>query len=185
MIELGYMAKRIIGSPDWLDAPHVRDVYAVANCVSNDFCGYIDFWKHNGFWFFDSPALIRDIANENEIALTDTALVYYRGHQTQFDADLSQWTDYDADADIQTMVSPPTSERFLGYDIVTYSMQNSPECSPLSCNNLAKDVCANQHCLIDSLDYAIQQLESGVFNNSESGPYRIIAVNVVEWSDVG
>jgi hypothetical protein len=26
----------------------------------------INFWKHNGFWFFDSPQFIIDIARENE-----------------------------------------------------------------------------------------------------------------------
>lgn len=39
--------------------------------------------------------------------------------------------------------------------------------------------------LIDSLDYASDQLKNGVFNDSEPGPYRIIAVNAVRWADVG
>jgi hypothetical protein len=184
MIELGYMAKRVVFRPDWLDVPHVRDVYAVANCVSEDFCDYINFWRHNDFWFFDSPALIRSIANEHNIDLTNTMLVYYRGHDKQFDAELGEWTDYDRDPGIRTAVSPPQAETFFGYDIVTYSMQNAPECSPLSCNGLAKDVCVNEHCLIDTLNYAIDQLENGVFNNSEPGPYRIIGVSAVRWSEV-
>lgn len=185
MIELGYMAKQISPRPDWLGAPNVRSVYSVANCVSNDFCDYIHYWKHNGFWFFDSPGLIRSIGTENDIDLTDTILVFYRGHDTQFDADLDRWTRYGANGDFQTAVSPPLAAKFLGFDIVTYSMQNAPECSPLSCNNLAKELRVNEYCLLDSLDYAIEQLERGVFNTSEPGPYRIIAVNAVEWPDVG
>lgn len=185
MIELGYMAKRIISRPDWLDVPGVRDVYAVSNCMSNDFCDYIDYWKHNGFWFFDSPALIRAVATENDIDLTETVLVYYRGYHMQYDADLKKWTPYQAEADFRTAVSPPTDATFLGYDIVTYSMQNMPECSPLSCNKLAADVRVNEHCLIDSLGDAIDRLNIGAFNNSEPGPYRIIAVHAVDRPGVG
>ncbi len=185
MIELGYMAKRILLRPDWLDVPNVHDVYAVSDCISKNFCDDIGSWKHNGFWFFDSPALIQGIAAENDIDLTDAILVYYRGHEAQFDADRNLWTDYHADADIRTAVSPPTSGNVLGYDVVTYSMQNSPECSPLSCNSVASDVRVNEHCLIDSLDDAIERLENGAFNHSEPGPFRIIAVTAVEWSDIG
>lgn len=179
MYELGYMAKRIIKRPDWLDAPIVREIYSVANCGSENFCDYIHFWKHNGFWLFDSPELIRTISTDN-IDLTDTVLLYYRGHDTQYDADLKVWTEFNADENFQTAVSVPTTTRCLGYDIVTYSMQNAPECSPLSCNNLATTVEVNEFCLIDSLDSAIEQLENGGFNNSEPGPYRIMEVNIIE-----
>jgi hypothetical protein len=188
MIELGYMAKHIILRPEWLDVPKVRDIYAVSNCNSHDFSDYINYWKHNGFWFFDSPMLIREIATENDIDLSDTSLLYYRGHAQQFDADRDAWTNYPADADIADIaasVVPPSNESLLGYDIVTYSMQNSHECSPLSCNHMATDVRVNEHCLIESLDYAIDRLQNGIFNDSEPGPYRIIAVNAVKWPPVG
>lgn len=185
MIELGYMAKRVVFRPDWLDVPHVRDIYAVANCVSGDFCDYMNLWRHNGFWFFDSPTLIRTIASEKNFDVANTSLLYYRGHGKQFDADLGKWTDCYRDPDIWTSVSPPHGDTFLGFDIVTYSMQNAQECSPLSCNGLAKQVRVNEHCLIDTLDYAIGQLENGAFTNSEPGPYRIIGVSAVRWSDVG
>lgn len=185
MIELGYMAKQIAKRPAWLDHSGVRDIYAVSNCVSADFCDYVNFWMHNGFWFFDSPNRIRDAASEHNIDLTDTSLLYYRGHPKQFNADTSAWTDYSPDPAFETDVSPPSNELLLGFDVVTYSMQNSPECSPLSCNGVALDVDVNEHCLIASIDYAIDRLENGIFNNSEPGPYRIIAVNSVRWPNVG
>ena len=185
MIDLGYMAKRIALRPKWLEVPTVHDIYAVSDCVSDDFCDFVNYWKHNGFWFFDSPVLIRDIATENQIDLTDTELVYYRGHPKQFDADLEAWTDYAPDDAFATNVTAPSDETLIGFDVVTYSMQNSPECSPLSCNHVATDVHVNKHCLIESLDYAIDRLENGVFNDSEPGPYRIIEVNAVRWQTVG
>ena len=180
MIELGYMAKRIVTRPDWLDVPNVRDIYAVSDCISDDFCDYINFWVHNGFWFFNSPNVIQSLCTANQIDLTDTRLVYYRGYELQFDADARSWVSFVGDDHFDTSVSAPSSANLLGYDIVTYSMQNMPECSPLSCNHLATEVRVNEHCLIDSLDYAKDRLQNGVFEDSEPGPFRIIAVNSVD-----
>ena len=68
---------------------------------------------------------------------------------------------------------------------MTYSSQTTPECSPLSCNSIAKEVAANEHCLLDSLDDAINLLETGVFDNSEPGPFRIISVSRADWEQLG
>lgn len=185
MIDLGYMAKRIVERPDWLGVPNVRDIYAVANCISDDFCDYINYWKHNGFWFFDSVASLRAVASEPDVDLASTKLVYYRGYPRQYDAGRGEWAEYSADRDFSTNVAPPVSASILGYDVVTYSMQNAPECSPLSCNHVATEVNVNEHCLIDSLDYAIDRLQNGMFDNAEPGPCRIIAIYAVEWPKYG
>jgi hypothetical protein len=55
MIPVGYMAKRVCRTPDWLGAPHVIDVYSVSGCISENFADYIQYWRHNGYWLFDSP----------------------------------------------------------------------------------------------------------------------------------
>jgi hypothetical protein len=185
MIELGYMAKRILERPDWLAVPTVKDVYAVCACMSEDFCDYIPYWKHNGFWFFDSPSVIRMVASENGIELLDTVLLYFRGYDRQFDADNGKWMDYGPEPSIRTAVAPPESSELLGYDIVTYSMQNAPEHSPLSCNHVATNLRVNEHCLISSLDYAVEQLENGAFNSAEPGQFRIIAVHALPWPKSG
>ena len=65
MIPVGYMAKRVTKKPDWLKADTVHDVYSVTNCLSKDFADYINYWKHNGYWFFDSPEIIQNLAREN------------------------------------------------------------------------------------------------------------------------
>ena len=179
------MAKRVVLRPEWLDAPKVIDICAVSKCVSNDFCDYINYWKHNGFWFFDTPIDIRNVAFENGIDISDTTLFYYRGHPQQFDNDSNVWIDYSADADLPTNVLPPLDEKFLGFDVVTYSVQNAPECSPLSCNHLASKLHVNKHCLIESLDYAVDCIENGAFIYCEPGPFRIISVNSLRWPSVG
>jgi hypothetical protein len=95
----------------------------------------------------------------------------------KFDADRRLWIPFLPERVFETCVIPPGSASCLGYDVVTCSMQNSPECSPLSCNGLATDIQANENCLIDSLDYAKECLEDGMFDNSEPKPFRLIEVN--------
>jgi hypothetical protein len=43
------MAKRVRTSSDWLQAPHVIDIFFVSGCISEDFADYIGYWKHNGY----------------------------------------------------------------------------------------------------------------------------------------
>ncbi len=179
MIKLGYMAKRIVERPDWLAVPPVHDVYAVSNCISPDFADYTEFWSHNGFWFFDQPSHILRLCSQHGISLDDLTFVYYEAFPQQFDTENRTWHGFAPDPDTKTDVSSPTNPHLLGYDIVSYSMQNAPECSPLSCNHVAADVRVNSHCLIDTLDYAIECLETGIFDNAEPGPMRVISVHTL------
>ena len=75
MIPAGYLAKRVHKKPDWLQAPQVIGVYSVGNCVCDD-ADHIPFWKHNGYWFFDSPEILKRVAKENLIPLEETSLFY-------------------------------------------------------------------------------------------------------------
>ena len=56
MIPVGYMYKKIVIKPDWLKAANIVDVYSLSNCISHGFADYINYWQHNGYWLFDSPA---------------------------------------------------------------------------------------------------------------------------------
>lgn len=55
MIPVGYISKKVVVRPDWLKANNVEDIYAVIDCISEPFADYINFWKHNLYWFFNSP----------------------------------------------------------------------------------------------------------------------------------
>jgi hypothetical protein len=79
-------------------------------------------------------------------------------------------------------VSVPEAKVLEGYDVVTFYVQTSPGCSPLSCNRLAAEVETNTRCLLQSFEQARTLLENGTFNDSESGPYRIFAVYSVVWA---
>ncbi len=181
MIPAGYMAKKVVKKPDWLEADNVRDIYSVSGCVSEPFADYIDFWRHNGYWFFDSPKIIASLAREKAISLEGTPLFYYEVHELEYHEDNSKWLGFGPEKSFKTDVAVPAKKILEGFDIVTFSAGTSPECSPLSCNYLAREIKTNLHCLLDSFDEAKQSLESGKFRNSEPGPLRIFAVYSTEW----
>ena len=61
MIPAGYLYKEIVGAPDWVGAPAGTAVYSLSNCISDDFTDYIPYWRHNGFWLFDSESVKESI----------------------------------------------------------------------------------------------------------------------------
>jgi hypothetical protein len=174
------MYKRVAAAPDFLRALHVADIYSVSCHVSDNFADYIDFWRHNGYWLFDSPAGIRALASKQSISLDGLRLFYYEAYELQYDGETASWVPFEREASFETNVQPPGASTLEGFDVVTFSTGTAPECSPLSCNALAANISTNSHCLLPSLDAAVRALESGGFDNSEPGPYRIIAVYSVD-----
>ena len=81
MIPAGYMAKHVSIRTDWLKAEHVNDIYSISSHVSKNFAEYINFWKHNGYWLFNSPEMILEVSKENSLDVTRTSR-----NQTGFDA---------------------------------------------------------------------------------------------------
>jgi hypothetical protein len=181
MMPLGYMAKRVSKKPDWLEASQVTDIYSVSDCVSESFADYIHYWKHNGYWFFNSPEIIRSLAEENSIQLDGTSLFYYEAYEMEFDGECWRTFAPEKSFPIPINVVAPFRKASEGFDVVTFRARTSPECSPLSCNSLAGKLSTNAHCLFPSLEEAKTLLEDGAFENSEPGPWRIFSVQSVEW----
>ena len=147
MIPVGYMAKQVSSSPGWLKASQVTDVYSVSGCVSEFFCDdYIDSWKHNGYWLFDSPAVIEEVAREKSISVEGTKLFYYEAYELEFTG--KEWRQYFPEESMPNNILPPPHKTPEGFDVVTFSAGNSPECSPLSCNGLAEEIPTNSNCLM-------------------------------------
>ncbi|MGH7847554.1 MAG: hypothetical protein ACREQW_20620 [Candidatus Binatia bacterium] len=170
------MAKRVCARPDGLEAGAVLDIYSVSGCLSEAFADYINCWKHNGYWLFDSPAVIEDLARSHAIDLAGTKFFYYELYEREFHENKKEWQLVHPESSFVTNVAVPKEKYLEGYDVVTFSCGNAPECSPLSCNSIARSLAVNQHCLLDSFEQARQYLEDGRFNDSEPGPYRIFAV---------
>ena len=183
MIAVGYMAKRVATRPSWLKAAHVADVFSVSGCMSPDFADYIRFWKHNGYWLFDSPETIRAVALEHAIDLSGTSLFYYEVGDQEFDEKERRWTSFQAEPTFSTDIIVPSRMNLEGYDIVSFSARTNPEHSPLSCNALAEEIDTNRHCLLDSFERAQQLLNDGALNQAEPGPFRIFAVYSTPWPE--
>lgn len=180
MQPLGYMYKRVELRPEWLAAQQVHDVYSLSGCISEDFADYVPFWKHNGFWLYDSRSTLEQIAGENGISLEGMTLFYYEAYEREYDREKKAWVPFEPEASIGTDIQIPTAKHLEGYDITTFSAHTSPECSPLSCNSCATTVHTNDHCLLESFEEAKDVLESNRLGPCEPGPYRIIAVYTVD-----
>jgi hypothetical protein len=180
MVPIGYMYKRVAAAPEWLHAPHVVDVYSLSADVSENFADYIKFWRHNGYWLFDSPDIILALASEHSISVEGLKLFYYEAYELQYDDKSAEWIPYEPEETFVTDVQTPSARTLEGFDVVTFSVGSSPECSPLSCNSLAARISTNSHCLLPSHEAAVRALETGCFGNSEPGPFRIIAVYSVD-----
>jgi hypothetical protein len=187
MIPAGYMYKFAGGPPTHLTAEGVVDIFSVGACSGSNspfFAEYINYWKHNGYWFFNSPEVIEQIASDENIDLSAMTLFYYEFYEFEFDLNddpgnshhVEGWAVFEPTSDFVTDVSLPEQKRLAGYDVTEYVYSSSPGCSLLSCSNLAARFAVNSHCLFDTLDQAKQAVESGLFNAMEPGPYRILAV---------
>lgn len=187
MIKLGYLAKQVATTPAGFAAPDVVDIYSVSACISADFADYICYWQHNGFWVFDSPALIQRVAALAGTSVDRCRLFYYEAYPLQYLPLQWAWQRFAPEQALPLNVVPAHNPSLEGYDIVSYSAGSSAECSPLSCNQMAKTIRPNAHCLLPALDDAIRLLEDGELENCEPGPYRIIAVHSLQWplSDAG
>ena len=180
MVPAGYMAKRVRSRPEWLSAAQVVDLYSVSGCASEDFASWISYWKHNGYWFFDAPHVIEQVAQDDGVELEGTRLFFYEIYEREFDEIDGVWSDLVPESFPTQVIVPP--EKVLDvYDVVSYSCGTSAECSPLSCNHLASEVETNSHCLLASLEHAKQLLGGGLFTGSEPGPFRVVAVYSVPW----
>jgi hypothetical protein len=176
VIPAGYLFKRLALRPEWIKNPNVRDIYSVSDHGSADFADYINYWKHNGWWLFDSPGDMIEIIEREGVERSALTLFYYEIFEQQYNEREKQWTAIEPEKSFATDVEQPTNATLEGCDVVSFSVGSTPECSPLFCNSLADELPVNEHCLFDSFDFAKEALETGKFDNCEPGPYRIFAV---------
>jgi hypothetical protein len=150
--------------------------------VSSNFADYIPLWKHNGWWLFDTPDAVNDAAAQLGVETNGLSLFYYEAFDQQYDDESKSWQPFkpESGGSFTMDVVRPHSATLSGYDVVSFFVQTSPECSPLSCNGLAATVPVNERCLFDSFDDAFAAVEKGEFEDTEPGPYRIVAVYLVE-----
>ena len=177
MIPAGYLYKQI-AEPDGIGCSNVTKVYAVSNCISKNFTHYVPYWKHNQYWFFNTPEDMDSIILQQKIT-GEFELLFYELYEKEFDEEEQAWLEFTGEASFGYDVKLPLRKELLGFDIVNYTLGTSPQCSPLSCNLLCREVDVNEHCLLDDLARAIQLTETLNEKRAEPGPYRILAVHRV------
>lgn len=180
MIPAGYMAKKIVQRPEWLKADAVADIFSVSGCTSPDFADYITYWKHNTYWFFDSPNIIQEILAKEEKNLDEFVMLYFEFYEKEFDEETKIWELFTGDEAFSYNVQIPTQKLLMGYDFVSYTGGTMHTCSPLSCNGLAERIPTNTHCLLHTFEEAMNVTEHMSEEVGEDGPYRIVAVYAID-----
>jgi hypothetical protein len=105
----GYLYKFVAKPPQGLTVPaHVLDILSVSGCLSPAFADYAAAGRHNGYWLFDCPDQMLEIARDARSDLTQSTRFYYELHADEFNEDSQTWTP------INLMARSTSSRRLLG-----------------------------------------------------------------------
>ena len=173
MIDAGFFAKRIELKPEDLLAPGVREICSSSHCISSGPEDWIELWIHNDWgWFNRIADALRVIPPGEE---SQYRLFAYRLHSEVFT------TRGRVALVVPENVQPepiPIDFRRLGFDSANKSMASvlGLECSPLSCNEMAAKIRANEYCLFPGLNEAIAGAERFAAEQPEPGDYYVVEV---------
>ena len=171
---IGYFARSTTPRKDWPHTEVVEEICNVSTHMSACDWDWINEWRHNGMWMFDSPDLALEVVPVER--RTGCDLYAYRLFPVRF---VESRREPFAIPDVAPVPLDATFER-LGYDLVSRSQDNCFECSPLSCNDLASEVPVNRYCLLDDAEAASALAETlevaGQPMRREPGPYFVVEV---------
>jgi hypothetical protein len=166
----GYFPKKAAPLPEGYDLPGVVDIASVSDCIVEGPADWIQSFTFNELGFFDDVDIAESLVPEPDRSQFD---VYaYEFLDERFAGGLAEpWT-------VPQLVCTPPGNDFepLGFDVVSKSVTDFFECSPLSCNGAAKTFTANAHCLFDALDDAIAAAKVFSKEGWEPGPYYVARV---------
>lgn len=169
-IFIGFFPKVTQSRPAWLKVDTITQICSVSEHISQGPNNWIEQWKHNSLGFFDSEqtalSLISDHPEQYDIYAYELFPFYVLNNLV---------STFEIDFQIGTV---PLDYEFLGHDIVTKSMSDFFECSPLSCNHAAEDFTTNAFCLLDLEADAYRALleMSKAESHVEPGPYYLFKV---------
>jgi hypothetical protein len=167
---IGYFPKRTDVPSGWNStASVVSEICNVSTCLAPAPDGWIDLWRHNELGVFDSPELAESVIPEGAKGFSVFA---YRLFPEKF----AEGKRLPLAIEPVSPSSLPASFRSLGFDVVSKSVSAYFECSPLSCNDVAKEIEVNQYCLLESLETAVELATRMSRGEAEPGPYYIVEV---------
>lgn len=165
-LNAGFFPKYVRARSEWLDDPRVRHVRSVSACVSPGPREWMGEWRHNDLEFYDTPGLAREIAED------DGAEIHgYRVWDGAFD----HGGEVPAGLPEVPAVDIPAGWVRLGYDAVS-RQRDYFECSPITCNNRAKDFEVNEHGLLTTVEAARAAARTFSGGGAERGRYFVFEV---------
>ncbi len=168
---IGYFPKRAAARPEWLQAPAVREICSVSECIANGPEGWINRWTHNELWLYDTQQLAESVIPAGSEG--DAFRIYaYRLLPILFRARNQEPLDLPG----MTVQPLPASFVSLGFDVVSRSVGTAFECSPLSCNGMATQFEVNEYCLVSSPEVALELARWFANEEPEPGPYVVVEV---------
>jgi hypothetical protein len=169
-ILLGYFAKQRAATASDLHIPAtVNEIASVSGCIARKPDDWINHWKHNNWFVFDSPQDALSVAE----GVRDVRLYAYSVLPVEFTPEGEH------EFSIVGVAPTPLSDEFeqLGFDVASRSVAPEFECSPLSCNGLAGEVAVNEFCLIGSLAEALSFARRCAIEQPEPGIYFVIGIH--------
>ncbi|MFS2109874.1 hypothetical protein ACCC88_09310 [Sphingomonas sp. Sphisp140] len=189
MIPAGYLLKRTVPPPGWLDGhvSSVEQICSVSDCVNDNIVDPQKAWLHNGFGLANSPEVLESLVTRYGVDARGASLFYYAAYGQELDSDgwnfdPAGWRPRSRapSSEIADEVAPPAYDTLtlLGYDVVVFG--DFLEHSPISCNSVAATLPVNQYCLLNTLEEAVAAIDAGAFGEGcEDGVYTVFEVNLV------
>jgi hypothetical protein len=172
-VPIGYFPKDTTVPQGWTDNDAVKEICSVSECIASGPENWIEHWTHNDFGYYNSLGEAATICPApNQVF----QIFAFRVLPTQFqDGEPQPFS-------VPTFQVEPIPEHFhrLGFDIANampgYSVLPFFNCSPLSCNGIAKEMQVNQYCLLDSIEQATDLAMRLSIGGAEPGPYFVLEV---------
>jgi hypothetical protein len=169
LVLIGYFPKLRTPVPGWLQGVAAEEICSVSECIAAGPTNWVEHWLHNDFGLFNCIDDARRVIPDGGAGY----LVFgYRLLPSLFDNGRGESID----------VSPrgieplPPAFRSLGFDVVSKSVSDFFECSPLSCNAMAREIDVNRQCLVENLESATGLASRWSVEEPEPGPYYVVEV---------
>lgn len=194
-ILIGYFPKRRPEPKPGLPfptAPNVTDLASTAHYTSEGPANWVDQWRHNEMWFYDSEALCRKVAAEAIEVHVEPDPQRDPPWQVKLNRETGKIYDFYAykvfpccfvdgrkeDFAPTGIACEPLSADYeqLGYDAVNRTCCPHFECAPLCCNGMASEIPVNNFCLISEPDRALEVAREFSVSKPEPGTYFVLEV---------
>lgn len=172
---LGYFPKKPALPANAPFGAQVTRVCSVSHCINGPANEWIQHWTHNDWGYYDTPgaalAILDGLPDAAEFRLFAYRLLpaYFDGDGVRHEIELAPGE--------PPVVPLDASFRSIGFDVVSRGISAYFECSPLSCNGMAKEVAGvNEDCLLPTLEAAVSFAERCAREQPEPGAYYVLEV---------